>query len=220
MPMYVNLAQEDPVTTLVTDALITQVKQNLGFDTETADTDIPVDIPELMHQCISVCEKEQWRFILRKPVTLNLPYEAFAAADRLMFLPFGRVTSITTFSYKKTDGTTANISSSGYTLYQNEPAKLFCKDWAALFVDIDSELPYPITVTYTTGYSSLSEVPKPTVRALMILAYHLFEYRDAISDGTVKELPQGYCQLRDLSLLNDMRAIRYVAEDWTKVSRG
>ena len=42
MPMYVNLAQEDPVTTLVTDTLITQVKQNLGFDTETADTDIPV----------------------------------------------------------------------------------------------------------------------------------------------------------------------------------
>jgi len=220
MPMYVNLAQEDAVSTLVTSTLIAQIKQNLGFDTETSDTDIPVDISELMHQCISICEKEQWRFILRKPVTLQLPYEAFMSADRLVFLPFGKVSTLTTFTYKKTDGTTASVSSAGYTVYEYEPAKLFCKDWTALFVDIDDELPYPITVTYTTGYSSLSEVPKATVRALMILAYHLFEYRDAISDGSVSELPQGYCQLRDLNLLNDMRAIRYIAEDWTKVSRG
>jgi hypothetical protein len=55
---------------------------------------------------------------------------------------------------------------------------------------------------------------------LKILAYHLFEYRDAISDGSVSELPQGYCHLRDLQLLNDKRAIRYIAEDWLKVSRG
>lgn len=220
MPMYVDLSQEDAVTTLVTDSLITQIKQNLGFDTETPDEDIPVDIPSLMHQCIAICEREQWRFILRKPVTLQLPYEAFAAADRLMFIPFGKVSSITSFTYKKTDGTTGSVSSSDYTLYQYEPAKLFCKDWSALFVDIDTEQPYPVTLTYTTGYSSFSEVPKATIRALMILCYHLFEYRDAISDGTVKELPQGYCQLRDLNLLNDMRAIRYVAEDWTKVSRG
>jgi hypothetical protein len=89
-----------------------------------------------------------------------------------------------------------------------------------VFENIDDKQPYPVRVAYTTGYTSYSVVPKSTIRALKILAYHLFEYRDAISDGSVSELPQGYCQLRDLDLLNDHRAIQYVAEDWKNVSRG
>lgn len=220
MPMYVDLSQEAALSTIVTDELLRSVKQNIGFDPETPTSNLPVDLESLLHECISVCEKEQWRFILRKPVTLSLPYEAFMYHDRLVFLPFGRTTSITSLTYAKSSGATGTISSANYTLYTHEPSKLWCSDWSALFDDVDTAQPYPITLTYTTGYTSLSEVPKSTVRALKILAYHLFEYRDAISEGNVQELPQGYCQLRDLSLLNDHRAIRYIVDDWSKVSRG
>lgn len=218
--MYIDLSTEAAVTDIATADFITSVKRNIGFDPETPNELLPVDIEELLHECISICEREQWRFILRKDVTLSLPYEAFCYADRLVFLPFGRVTALGTFSYVKSDGTSASISSSDYTLYTHEPSKLWAEDWSELFDDIDTEQPYPITITYTTGYSSYSEVPKATIRALKILAYHLFEYRDAISDGSVSELPQGYCQLRDLHLLNDHRAIRFVVDDWKKVSRG
>jgi hypothetical protein len=220
MPMYVDLASEAALSTIVGTTLLDATKRNIGFDPETPTELLPVDLEDLLHECISICEKEQWRFILRKPVTLTLPYEAFCNPDGLFFLPFGRVTEITTFTYIKSDLTTGTITSSDYTLYTSEPSKLWAENWEEVFEEINDEQPYPITITYTTGYASYDAVPKSTIRAIKILAYHLFEYRDAISDGSVSELPQGYCQLRDLNLLNDHRAIRYITEDWSKVSRG
>lgn len=220
MPMYIDLSTEATVTSIVSEDFLNSVKRNIGFDPETPDDLLPVDITELLHECIQICEKEQWRFILRKTVNLSLPYEAFCERDGCFFLPFGRVTSITSFSYIKSDLTTGTVDSSDYTLYSHEPSKLWCEDWSELFEDINDVQPYPITITYTTGYSSFEQVPKSTVRALKILAYHLFEYRDAISDGSVSELPQGYCALRDHNLLNDRRAIQYIVDDWSKVSRG
>lgn len=222
MPMRVNLASEAALSTIVTDEFLASVKRNIGFDPETPMELLPVDLNELLAECISICEKEQWRFILRKEVSLSLPYEAFCWYDRLVFLPFGEVNSITTFTYIKDDLTTGTVSADKYTLYPHEPSKLWCSDWSDVFRRINTEQPYPITLTYTTGYASYGLIPRSTVRALKILAYHLFEYRDAISEGhgTISELPQGYCQLRDLSLLNDHRAIRYIVDDWKKVSRG
>ncbi len=220
MPMYIDLSTEATVTSIVSADFLNSVKRNIGFDPETPDDMLPVDITELLHECIQICEKEQWRFILRKTVNLSLPYEAFLERDGCFFLPFGRVTAITSFSYTKSDLTTTTVDSSDYTLYSHEPSKLWCEDWTELFEDINDIQPYPITITYTTGYTSFSEVPKSTVRALKILAYHLFEYRDAISDGSVSELPQGYCALRDHNILNDRRAIQYIVDDWSKISRG
>ena len=220
MPMYVDLASEAALSTIVTSVLLDSTKRNIGFDPETPAENLPVDLEELLHECIATCEKELWRFILRKPITLNLPYEAFCNRDGLVFLPFGRVTTLDDFTYIKSDLTTGTVSASDYTLYTSEPSKLWAEDWSEVLDEINDVQPYPITITYTTGYATYDAVPKSTIRAIKILAYHLFEYRDAISDGSVSELPQGYCQLRDLNLLNDHRAIKYIAEDWSKVSRG
>jgi hypothetical protein len=218
MPAVIDLTSEAALSTVATQAFLNDVKRNLGFDPDTADYDLPFDLQGLVAECVATCEREQWRFILRKPVTLSLPYRAFRNADKLLFLPYGKVTALTSFTYLKTDGTTTTVSASSYSLYAHEPSKLWADDWTTVLAEVDDKQPYPITLTYTTGYSSHSEVPKTTLRALKILAYHLFEYRDAVSEGTVSELPQGYCQLRDLALLNDHRAIKYVADDYTFVS--
>jgi hypothetical protein len=218
--MFINLGSEAAVSTLATSDFVKAVKQQIGFDTETPDESLPVDITDLLHQCIQICEREQWRFILRKTVTLTLPYSAFTNRDSLCFLPFGRVTSLASFSYRKSDNTTVNISAADYSILSEEPSKLWCDDWELVFADIHESHPYPITLSYTTGYSSFPEIPKSTVRALTILAYHLFENRDAVSESVMSALPQGYAALRDHNLLNDHRAIRYVVDDWSKVSRG
>lgn len=218
MPAVIDLTAEAALSTVATQAFLNDVKRNLGFDPDTADYDLPFDLQGLVAECISTCEREQWRFILRKPVTLSLPYKAFRCADKMLFLPFGKVTALTSFTYLKTDGTVATVSASSYSLYQHEPSKLWADDWTTVLTEVDYKQPYPITLVYTTGYNSYAEVPKTTLRALKILAYHLFEYRDAVSEGTVSELPQGYCQLRDLALLNDHRAIKHVADDYTFVS--
>lgn len=220
MPAIVDLSSEAAITTIVTDTFLKSVKRNIGFDPETPNELIPVDLEELLHECIGVCEKEQWRFILEKSVKLLLPFEAFCKRDQLLFLPFGPVTELDAFTYTKSDATTGSVLSSSYTIYPGEPAKIWSADWSEVFDDLDCVQPYPITLTYTTGYPSYDAVPKSTIRALKILAYHFFEFRDAVADGSVMELPQGYCSMRDLSMLNDRRAIQYVAEDWMKVSRG
>lgn len=220
MPMHIDLSSEDDLSVIVTDAFRKAVKFNIGFDSETPDEQLPVNIDDLMHQCIAICEKEQWRFILRKTVALSLPVSAFNCPDRLLFLPFGTVSELDGFTYLKSDNTTAAVSSESYNVLPHEPSKLWAADWNTVLPNIHEEHPYPVTVTYTTGYASYDEVPKSTLRALMILAYHFFEYRDAVSESNIVGLPQGYQQLRDLSLLNDMRAVKYITEDWAKVSRG
>jgi hypothetical protein len=220
MPAIIDYSSEAAISTIVTSDFLDAVKRNIGFDPDTPTASLPVDLEDLLHECIQICEKEQWRFILQKSVTLLLPYEAFCRPDKLVFLPFGPVSSLTTFTYTDTDDATQAVSSADYIIYAGEPAKLWCSDWSDVFDTVNDERPYQISLSYTTGYASYAAVPKPTIRALKILAYHLFEYRDAISDGSVSELPQGYCQLRDLNMLNDMRAIQYAAEDYSKVSRG
>jgi len=218
MPATVDITSEAALSTVVTQAFLNDVKRNLGFDPDTSDNNLPFDLQGLVAECVATCEREQWRFIRRKQVSLSLPYRAFRNADKLLFLPFGKTTALTSFTYLKTDGTTGTVTSDKYTIYAHEPSKLWANDWPTVLPEVDEEQPYPITVTYTTGYSSASEVPQTTLRAIKILAYHLFEFRDAVSEGTVSELPQGYCQLRDLSLLNDHRAIKYVVDDYTIVS--
>lgn len=220
MPHSINRSSEETeFDSLFTSTFLNIIKQNLGFDPATADADLPVDIADLVYDAVSIVEQQQWRFIIRKPVTLLLPREAFAEPDGFVLLPFGSVSSLTTFTYKDVDGDTNNVSSSDYALYAGEPARIWCEDWSAVMSDIDGDLPYPITITYTTGYSSLSAIPRATLRAIKILTYHLFEFRDAASESMMHELPQGFQQQCSLNMLNSHRAIRYLNDDYRKVSR-
>ena len=57
MPMYVDLSQEDALSTIVTSTLLNATKRNIGFDPETPTELLPVDLEDLLHECISICEK-------------------------------------------------------------------------------------------------------------------------------------------------------------------
>lgn len=220
MPHTIDRSDEQTdFETLFDSTFLNVIKQNLGFDPETPVDALPIDISDLVFDAVSIIEQQQWRFIVPKPVTLLLPREAFCERDGFLLLPFGSAASITTFTYTDLDGDTNNISSANYTRYAGEPARLWCEDWSALMTDIDADLPYPVTLTYTTGYSSFSEIPRATLRAIKILTYHLFEYRDAASEAMMHELPQGFQQQCSLNMLNNHRAIRYLNDDYRKVSR-
>jgi len=219
MPQIIDRANEAALSDLFNDAFIDSIKQHLGFDPTTPCSDLPVDIDSLLAEAVSICETQQWRFIRRKAVTLLLPYDAFCEQDGMLFLPYGKTSSITTFTFTDVDGDANAVSSANYTRYTGEPVKLWCRDWSALFPDIDPYQPYPISITYTTGYSAFADIPQHTIRALKVLCYHLYEYKDAIAESTVSVLPQGYEYHRDLGLLNCHRAIKYCAEDYRNVGR-
>jgi hypothetical protein len=223
MPMVIDRSTESALSTLFDTAFMNRLKQYLGYDPDTPASDIPLDVEDLLRQAISTCEMEQWRFILPKKVTLYLPYEAFNEADGMVFLPFGPIVppvsgnAIRTLSYVDKDGTTQNVTLTTIRRYEGEPIRLYCADWSSLLTNIDTCDPYPLTVMYYAGYSSYSQIPYSTISALKILCYHFNTFREAV-DGSNVGLPLAYVHNRDHGLLNDRRAIKYVADDWTKVN--
>lgn len=225
MPMYLDRSTESALSTLFNETFINKLKKYLGYDSDTPEDDIPVDVEDLLSHAISTCEQEQWRFILPKEVVLYLPYEALCEQDKLLFLPFGPLVvsedsgqESITISFINTSDVTTEIAESEYRRYEGEPIRLWCNDWLALVPNIKTEDPYPITVTYTAGYTAFNQIPLSTVRALKILCYHYDSFREAIGESSIVATPSSYCHNRDLALLNDRRAIKYITDDWAKVN--
>lgn len=209
MPLVVNRTTEAELTTLFDTDFIRSLTKYLGMDADTPSDDMPLSVNELLEEAISACEQEQWRFILPKEVALLLPVEAFYADDKLLFLPLGTASDVAV-SYTDLEGDTANFVD--FTQYPGEPIKLYSDAWVDMVNDC-AENPYPITVTYTPGYTSYAEVPKSTVRALKLLVSYNFEFR-----GVDAPIPEAYKHHRNLAWLNNDRANKYIADDWAKVS--
>jgi len=210
MPVVIDRTTEAALSTLFNDTFIRSLKQYLGMHPDTPSDDMPIDVEELLTLAVSTCETEQWRFILPKEVSILLPKEAFTECDGLVFLPFGSASSVE-LSYTDLDEDTQTYTA--FTQYSGEPIKLYSDDWSPLYNDL-LDSPYPVTITYTPGYTAYAQIPKHTIIALKILVYHYFEFRESNHTG----VPMGYEHHRNHNLLNDQRAIKYVGENWNKVS--
>jgi hypothetical protein len=209
MPLVIDRTTEADLTTLFDTDFIRSLTKYLGMDADTPSDDMPLSVNELLEEAISACEQEQWRFILPKEAKLLLPVEAFCADDKLLFLPLG-VASDVAISYTDLEGD--ELPFTAFTQYPGEPIRLHSDSWYDLINDC-SEDPYPISVVYTPGYTSYAEVPKSTVRALKLLVSYNFEFR-----GVDAPIPEAYKHHRNLAWLNNDRANKYIADDWTKVS--
>ena len=209
MPLVIDRTTEAALTTLFDTDFIRSLTKYLGMDADTPSDDMPLSVNELLEEAISACEQEQWRFILPKEVTLLLPVEAFCDSDKLVFLPLG-VASDVAISYTDLEGDA--VAFTDFTQYAGEPIRLYSEEWYSMVNDC-AEDPYPIAITYTPGYTSYAEVPKSTVRALKLLVSYNFEFR-----GVDAPIPTAYQHHRNLAWLNNDRANRYIADDWTKVS--
>lgn len=222
MPMVIDRSTESAISTLFDTDFMNRLKQYLGFDPLTPADDLPVNVDDLLRQAIATCETEQWRFILPKQVTLYLPYEALCDWDNMLFLPFGPIVppvsgnALRTFSFIDNNDTTQNVTLTTVRRYNGEPIRLWCDDWDAIVPNIKTIDPYPITITYYAGYTAYNQIPYTTINALKILCYHYNTFRESLNETTA--LPVAYIANRDHNLLNDHRAIRYVADDWKKVA--
>jgi len=209
MPLVIDRTSEAALTTLFDTDFIRSLTKYLGMDADTPSEDMPLSVNELLEEAISACEQEQWRFILPKQVKLLVPVEAFTDYDRLVFLPLG-VAATVAIAYTDTDAATVQFTD--FTKYDGEPIRLYSDTWMDMVNDC-SEDPYPITITYTPGYTSYAKVPKSTVRALKLLVSYNFEFR-----GIDAPIPEAYKHHRNLAWLNNDRANRYITDDWNKVS--
>jgi uncharacterized phiE125 gp8 family phage protein len=129
--------------------------------------------------------------------TYRLSLDAFPNEIRL---PWGTISSISTFTYVDEDGATQTLSSSSdYTLdSDSEPARLvpyYEASWPSI-----RSVPNAIKVTYVAGYgAAATSVPDSVKNAIKLALGHWYEHREMVTDdGTLSEVPMAAQALLDI----------------------
>lgn len=126
----------------------------------------------------------------RTGVVLGAETWAFSVGpqDGALVLPVAPVRSITSISYIDRDGATLAADTDDFRLYA-DPHRPWIEPVTAWPVVADR--PDAITVTVAAGLTSLPDALRV---AVMMLAGHWYQHREAASDG-VAELPLGVAEL-------------------------
>ena len=101
-------------------------------------------------------------------------------------LPIAPVQSITSIKYIDTDGAQQTLSSADYSLgadlnWSPRVVLGWNKSWPSIRPVQDA-----VTVRVVAGYST---VPRPICQALLLLIGHWHEHREAVMEGTFREVP-------------------------------
>jgi len=202
----VDHSTEVALMSLFTDPLLREFTKFLGLDPALKREHQPVDPEDLLHECVGLVERHQGRNILQKTVTLKLDYTEFTcASDYRVYLPYGEVPSLTTFTYRKTDETNEDISAADFELSSTYPAFLWSNTWSSIFSDPDSDYKEGVTLTWTAGYSSIAELPSSTWKAIRIMGRYLLDSR-----GEDMPIPQSFNAFAGHDALEDRRVKRYL----------
>ena len=106
--------------------------------------------------------------------------------DDIIYLPRGPVQSIEDISYADLQNNQEILDDWIEDLVSN-PARItpaFGQSWPAT-----AEVVNAVQVSYTTGYTTPSMVPKLLKSGMLFYVAHLYENRSAVTDGDLKEVP-------------------------------
>ena len=114
-------------------------------------------------------------------------------------LPKGPVTAVNSIKYLDTTGTQQTLSSSNYTADLTSlparivPAPGLCWPLATVYV------PGSVQVNFTAGsYVEDTDCPQTIAMAILLLASHWYEHREAVSEVSMKEVPFAVSALLDM----------------------
>jgi uncharacterized phiE125 gp8 family phage protein len=111
---------------------------------------------------------------------------ALDSFDDMVYLPRGPVQSIQDIGYADSENNQQYMDDWIEDLVSN-PARItpaFGQSWPAT-----AEVVNAVQVSYTTGYSTPSMVPKLLKSGMLFYVAHLYENRSAVTDGDLKEVP-------------------------------
>ena len=156
---------------------LSEVKNHLRIDGNYDDA--------LLYSCItsarmyfeSMCE------ISIASQELLLALDSF---DDIIYLPRGPVQSIEDISYADLQNNQEILDDWIEDLVSN-PARItpaFGQSWPAT-----AEVVNAVQVSYTTGYTTPSMVPKLLKSGMLFYVAHLYENRSAVTDSDLKEVP-------------------------------
>jgi len=111
---------------------------------------------------------------------------ALDSFDDIVYLPRGPVQSVEDISYSDSENDLDSMADWIEDLVSN-PARItpaFGQSWPAT-----AEVVNAVQVSYTTGYTTPSMVPKLLKSGMLFYVAHLYENRSAVTDGDLKEVP-------------------------------
>lgn len=117
-----------------------------------------------------------------------LPY--FPSAD-VFAVPKPPLSSITTIKYIDIAGDLQTLSDSVYDVdTHSDPGRIalaYNQSWPSTREDINA-----VTITLVAGYGTApTDVPDDDRNAIMLLAGHWFEHREATHEGQLRQIPMG-----------------------------
>jgi len=154
-----------------------EVKNHLRIDGNYDDALLGSFITSARMYFESQCEIS----IASQEILLALDY-----FDDIVYLPRGPVQSVEDISYADSENNQQFMDDWIEDLVSN-PARVtpaFGQSWPAT-----AEVVNAVQISYTTGYSTPSMVPKLLKSGMLFYVSHLYENRSAVTDVDLKEVP-------------------------------
>jgi len=113
----------------------------------------------------------------------------FAAFDDVLRLPLGNLIAVSSVQYYDTANALQTASASLYGSFTDEAGPyvglLTGQSWPSTYSRDDA-----VQVTWTAGYgANASDVPAAIRHAIILLASHWYQNREAVNEGSFSELP-------------------------------
>ncbi len=173
----------------------------------TAPTTMPVDIEDAKLACrvthddedtlitellkSAVAHLDGWTGILGRCLEEQTWRQDFDGFAKCLRLPLEPVISVSSVKYRSTAGTLSTVSSDDYALLRDD---------LGAYVRFKDAYTYPgdlyqvgaVQVEFLAGYpqaNGASTVPADIKAAIKLLVGHWYQHREAVTDGSITELP-------------------------------
>lgn len=172
---------EEPVT-------VAQVKAQTRVE-HTADDAL---IAVYLAAARELCEEMARRAFVTQ--TLRLTLDDWPCS-RIVQLPRPPLISVTSIVYTDDDGVTATLPATDYVVdTDSEPGRVALKSVAS-WPSVNLREAGAVKITYQAGYGAAAVCPKKYQMAVLLLAAHLYERREAAADAKMEEIPFGVTAL-------------------------
>ena len=135
--------------------------------------------------------------------TFDLIADSFGGSNNRIYLPFGKLQSVTSITYTDTDGNSQTLDASKYQVSDSrEPAVIqpaYNETWPTTRRELDA-----VKIRFVCGYGDADDVPEELKQILLMIVAHLFEHREAVAfNASAMVVPMGADQLLQNYKLGD-----------------
>jgi len=181
------------VTTKPTKEPVTlrEAQEHFRYDSDAANP----TISSMVRAARVRIEKLEWRAHITQTITLEL--DAFPSDPDVIYLPRPPLQSITSIQHVDADGDTQTLAAANYDVdTTSEPGRVkpsYGNVWPTTRAQMNA-----VTIVYAAGYGDdPADVPEDTREAIMMLAKHMWDNREAVTELKLTEVPMGVSFLLD-----------------------